>query len=197
MIPDDKPTIGERYVRATESKRLSVTLERPGDVDMLIAAGWVKDGLGTTLFRLRGEFDGLNRLELAQAANRLTARVLTLAAMPSLAGAREALGDFAVSLATRQRFMEPDDVVRSIAGHALDLWLDPLCPSCGGRGFNGGYGSPRMRCAACHESGQRALRFGGKTEASHQFGRALLNEMDRKTLYVEGRMRDFMRSWCA
>lgn len=197
MIADDRLTTAEHYVRATESIHLEVMTERRGDVDMLIAAGWVKDGLGTTLFRLRSEFDGMNRLELAQAADRLTARVMTLSAMPSLAAARGALGAFAVSLATRKRFMEPDDVVRSIAGHALDLWLDPLCPSCGGRGFNGGYGSPRLRCAACHESGHRALRFGGKTEASHQFGRALLNEMDRKTLYVEGRMKDFMRSWCA
>lgn len=54
---EERPTIGERYSSATESSNLKVSSERRGDVDMMIAAGWVPDTLGALLYRLRVEFD--------------------------------------------------------------------------------------------------------------------------------------------
>jgi hypothetical protein len=42
---------------ALESHHLKLSTDRAGDVDLLIACGWVRDGLGATLYRLRAEFD--------------------------------------------------------------------------------------------------------------------------------------------
>jgi hypothetical protein len=48
--------VEERYSRAINSSHLEVT-EFAGDIDSLVAAGWVRDSLATTLYRLRVEFD--------------------------------------------------------------------------------------------------------------------------------------------
>lgn len=48
--------VEERYARSIQSSHLEVTIY-PGDVDALIASGWIRDGLATTLYRLRVEFD--------------------------------------------------------------------------------------------------------------------------------------------
>lgn len=48
--------VEERYSRSIQSSHLEVTIY-PGDVDALIACGWVRDGLATTLYRMRVEFD--------------------------------------------------------------------------------------------------------------------------------------------
>ena len=55
-MTDDRATIKERYTRAMGASRLIVS-ERPGDVDLLIAAGWVEEGLATSLYRLMSEYD--------------------------------------------------------------------------------------------------------------------------------------------
>ena len=55
----DAPTIGERYSSATESSNLRAHPDRPGDVDLMIASGWIADGLATSLYRLRSEFDAV------------------------------------------------------------------------------------------------------------------------------------------
>lgn len=55
----DRPTIGERYANATESSDLRVLADRRGDADTLIAAGWISEGFGTSLYRLRTEFDAV------------------------------------------------------------------------------------------------------------------------------------------
>jgi hypothetical protein len=56
MNLDDRPTIGERYASATESSDLRMRVEG-GDVDVIIAAGLVPDGLATALYRLTVEYD--------------------------------------------------------------------------------------------------------------------------------------------
>lgn len=186
----DKPTMPERYARAMESSHLEMSNERAGDVDLLIAAGWVKEGLGTMLYRLRVEFDSVNQLELRK-ADQLTARVLTLMKLRTLPSAREALWVFAVRHATRVKFMVSNKAVGQIMGQALDAWLDPLCHTCDGRGFTGGSGKAIVLCTVCHGSGRRTLML-GKSPEGHEFGRGLMNEMDRKTQYVSSRMRTYM-----
>lgn len=57
MSQDDRPTLPERYARAVNSSRLVVVERTRGDVDLLIAAGWVENHLGTMLYRLATEFD--------------------------------------------------------------------------------------------------------------------------------------------
>lgn len=56
MTRDASPTIEERYGRAINSSHLEVR-ESAGDVDKLIAAGWIKDGMGPMLYRLQVEWD--------------------------------------------------------------------------------------------------------------------------------------------
>jgi hypothetical protein len=47
----------ERYLTAVNAKKLALNLEAPCTLDLLTAAGWVRDELGLCLFRLRGEYD--------------------------------------------------------------------------------------------------------------------------------------------
>ena len=54
---DDRPTLVEQYSRAIGSSHLEVSARTRGDVDVLIAAGWVTNHLGTMLYRLAAEFD--------------------------------------------------------------------------------------------------------------------------------------------
>lgn len=54
---DERPVLEERYASAVRSSHLRSTSERAGDVDLLVAAGWVREGLATAMYRVRGEFD--------------------------------------------------------------------------------------------------------------------------------------------
>lgn len=56
---EDRPTLPERYARAMQSTHLEVLVDERCSVDLLVAAGWVKDGLGTMLYRLRTEYDAV------------------------------------------------------------------------------------------------------------------------------------------
>lgn len=214
---EDRPGLAERYTRAIDSNHLEVKPIERGAVDYLIAAGWVADGLGVMLFRLRSEFDAV-RAEQRQAERNLiaaealakhgtdlakaiahqaaedaalTARALILIHLKSLAPTKEALGKFAALLATRERYMKPDAAVAKIAGRALDWWLDPLCPACNGTGATGALGQPRTICTACHGSKVRQVRL-APDEAGHQFGKGLMNRMDAKCDLVAGKMRRFL-----
>ena len=53
------PGTGERYAAATQTSNLRCNAESRGDVDMLIAAGWIAEGLGTSLYSLQIEFDAV------------------------------------------------------------------------------------------------------------------------------------------
>ena len=187
---EDRPTLAERYSRAMESSHLEVKPER-GDVDFLIAAGWTGESLGTDLYRTRMEFDGLNKRELAQADTSLIARVMALAQMGSLGQTKQTLGRFAMAHATRAKFNGSAESVMAITGVALDVWLDPNCHHCTGRGFTGGFTSPMAWCSPCQHTGNRRVRL-AKSEDAHQFGRSLLNEMDRKCNRVTGLMKRFL-----
>lgn len=132
--------------------------------------------------------------QLAQDAERaaLTARALIMVHLKSLREARDATGRYAVQMATQQRFMQPDDVVEAIASRALAVWIDPTCPACEGRGFNGEPGAARLLCRACNGSGRRTVEL-WSTQAGEQFGRALLVNMDRKTEAVNRMMHSYLR----
>jgi hypothetical protein len=234
---DERRTIEETYARAQGSSHLEMSFERRGDVDVLIAAGWVNESLGTRLFRLRkGYLDVLPGLSMAQAdrakllrqadevdkqrdawtpgmddallvkciteaarlrseaaAAMLTAHLMALIHLPGLDETKRDLATFASALATKRRFMMPDKIVMAIAGRALDSWLDPLCHHCTGRGFSGGYSAHRTLCKHCGGTGRRYPRL-GKTDADHEFGRALLVEMDRKAEAVSRSMSRYLRA---
>lgn len=50
------PTISERYTRAIGASSLRLSAAS-GAVDLLIAAGWIEDGLATSVYRLMAEYD--------------------------------------------------------------------------------------------------------------------------------------------
>lgn len=56
-MPDEPVTIAERYSRAIKSDHLRMNERVAGDVDLLIAAGWVHDSMAMQLYRLAVEFD--------------------------------------------------------------------------------------------------------------------------------------------
>lgn len=233
---EDRPTIQERYIRATKSSQLGVT-EKPGDVDAIIAAGWIEDGLGPMLYRLTCEFDAikgehalvarsLNALqqqreatedlkkaerEMAfgptkalQHARRIaeleyriqhepaTDLALILMRMKTLPAARDALGRWAVVKATTGRFMVPDTVVLKLVGRVLQAFLDPNCHGCQGRGFNGGYGAPKVFCRTCKDHSGKARDALGQDAAERLFCKTLLSEMDRKLDEVSRLMARFL-----
>lgn len=193
MVEDPtRPTLEERYARAVDTADMSVSLERRTPVDLLISAGWTRESLGTALYRLKTEFDAVRGdLRLAGAGITLTDFLLVLSGLQTLRSTRDALGRFSVAYATRQKYMVPDDTVLKIAGKALQYWLDPQCHSCSGRGFNGGFGLPLVLCTACHGSKKREATF-HHTAAGHEFARALLCEMDRKTEHVNTMLKRFL-----
>ena len=176
MTPLDRPTLDESYSRAISSSHLTVL---PGrcSVDYLIAVGWVRDGLGASLFRLRSEWD-------------------SNATLRSMREASARLGAFALQVAARVGFRADTSAVREISGRALELWLDPNCPMCNGRGYSGGFGVPLVLCTNCDATGRRIHARGfrlARSDAGHDFGRCLVDEMDRKANFVVDSMRRYLR----
>lgn len=206
----DAPTIEERYSRAMNSSRLIIDERTRGDVDILIAAGWTaaasqhkshehhvelhrRRRLAVSLYRLATEFD-MVRAELhGRGAVGPTQMLMILSRLKTLAEAKELLGTYSTIRATKLRFMQPDDVVAQVTGRALALWMDPLCHSCEGRGFTGGYGAPRVVCKHCRGSGTRRGQAGKDAEERRFIG-ALLSEMDGMLAEVGAAMRTMLRS---
>lgn len=156
---DDEPvTLAERYVSASHSSHLRL---EPGrcDVDMLIAAGKVSSPLGALLWRLRAEFDAARATAPGgPAAMNLTERALVLLEMRSLHACKQQLWSSVLQL------LESDETLligqgeaAELAGRVLDAWLDPTCPGCEGRGFNGARhrGDQRITCRGCRGTGKR------------------------------------------
>ena len=126
-----------------------------------------------------------------------TARALILMRLPSLYETLQALHKFSDGFAFRQRFPRRPGEVERITARALELWIDPHCPSCGGRGSRGGFTSPLQLCTDCDHTGNRAVgprwyRL-DQTPVGHQFGRGLMTEMDRMTENVGRAMSRFLR----
>lgn len=187
MTDTDPPTVAERYQRATHSSHLRLQEQR-GDVDYLIAAGWLRDGLGALMYRLRQEFD-LVRESVRKGALNQTERLLVLSQLKTLRSARDAFGSFAIVQATKVQFMQNDAAAASIAGRVLDVWLDPNCHHCDGRGFTGGShrGEPTVLCRPCRGSGHRRDWI-GKTQEERQFASRLLAELEQQQAHIDAQM---------
>lgn len=70
-LEDPRPTIGERYIRATHAKNLRVGEHNPA-ADMILAAAMQHNPLGTLLFRLQSEYDQI-KVEIGNAEDRALA----------------------------------------------------------------------------------------------------------------------------
>jgi len=194
---EDRPTTGERYANATESSNLRVIADRRGDADVLIAAGWCSDTLGASLARLKTEFDTV-RAEIRSTTNAtVTERALVLMQLKTLRGTREVLGALARGRATRTGFDRPVDEINKLAGRVLDVFLDPLCGKCDGRGFNGAgrheQSGPQIKCGTCKATGRRKSRLGAD-EAETAFAHALLADIEEKASRFDQQLAKRLRS---
>lgn len=131
---------------------------------------------------LRSDAAALRRMALGQA---LTERLLALIEMKTLRESRQALGEYAQWLATKERFMEPPAVVDKLAGRVLDVFLDPTCHTCSGTGQIGsGYQNETMRtCDTCGGSGHRRDSIGNGPRA-RWFAFVLLGNMQREVAHA-------------
>lgn len=190
---EDRPSIAERYATAMESSNLRVNLERGCDTDVLMAAGWASAPLGINLCRLRTEYDSAKAEVRGQGATPFIDMVLALSKMPSLYSVKEELGRYAVRHATLRRFMEPDSVVRSLVGQALQMYLDPICHKCHGVGKKGGYGLPEVICKHC-EGGRRTFKLAGRSDEQREFLKFLLASMEANASNAEESMKRLLRT---
>jgi len=227
--------VEEKYARAISTSHLEVKsyLLPAGDVDTIIAAG-MSEPLGVLLVRLRTEWDAISVREAKEAADSLTARVLILMHLRSLAPVKQAIQSFALCksashgcdpsgklrdelgamtkrlgedlaaetravLIANHRAKAAEVAAAAIAhqqsmarlvGKVLDVWLDRLCDPCEGRGFSGGYGTPKIMCTKCGGSGSRRQGQLSPDNSEHQFGLWLLNVLDSK---CSGSMRQMQR----
>ena len=182
----DAPTIAERYQIATGSSQLRAKEGGTSDLDLLMAAGWARS-LGTLLLRLEGEFAEVEADVRKTAADDRTAQALIFMHLRTLRQTKEELGKLAVSVATKIRFMQPDEAVYKLAGRCLVVWLDKNCPKCEGRGFLGGAGTPRIKCHPCCGTGKRAQSLPQSAE-ERRFVERLLATMDALRDAAEARI---------
>lgn len=190
----------EKYARAVNSSHLEM---KPGmdAISVIIAAGWVRDGLGTILYRLRTEHDAakgnLRRIAALPEVSSADAN-LVASQLKSLHAATLAVRRFAINSAKRHagRMRYHGDDAPEVGVRALGYWLDPLCHTCNGRGFLGGSGVPVEVCKHCHGSG-RTLPKLSKSEAGQQFGYLLISEFERKTTRVGEQIKRYLRQEAA
>lgn len=191
-----------------------------GDVDVIGAAGMAGDSLGALLFRLVGEWDACKgekalyeaeaaRLyeaqrrahkagqtdeakQLAEDARRevMTGRAMILLQLGTLRQAKQALFSRVLSLIAEKGQPSLENVAAALTGRILDVFLDPTCPPCEGRGFNGGHhrGERQIICRACRGSGSRRDDV-GKTPSERFLAALMLAEMSRKMTEAEKSIR--------
>lgn len=113
----------------------------------------------------------------------VTGRAMVLMGLRSLRGAKQAMLNFTLCKAEHMAVESDAIALAELVGKVMDVWLDRLCHFCGGVGFTGGYGTPRLMCVGkskCGGSGSRRQGQLGENQAEQAFGLWLLNVMDSK-----------------
>lgn len=193
-----RPTVIERYASAQNSTNLTVKAGRRTDADVLIAAGWSKDHLGLLLWRLKAEWDSVDKprpvrgaalQDLARALSGPEDKALPITRAHALAYAwhRQELVKLAGKLKSlgtaREAVMawaEAHKIGRQVALDCLHWWLDQTCGTCDGTRYQPVPGTRRLsgkHCPACRGTGQRHIPHG-------KDGRWMLDAMDRATASV-------------
>jgi len=136
------------------------------------AAHWV-------LFERRRFAELAEEIRAGARAQAATSMALIMTKLKTLREAKAALVEFAWRQARRHYICWPEHVMAAIVGQALDIHLDATCHHCQGRGFNGGFGGPRIQCKPCGETGARSKQHIGRDDQTRDFGGYLLDEMKR------------------
>lgn len=113
-------------------------------------------------------------------------RMTVMTKLKSREAAKAEVRRMAASRAER-RGADFGDHLRDLAWQALSVWLDPRCSPCGGRGFNGGFGVPKIMCKHCEGSTSRRDAI-GKTQAEGAFIRALVGDIEEALQRFESGM---------
>jgi len=169
---DDRPTVEESYISASNTSNLSVKAERRGDGDVIICAGWSRSRTGQALMRLRSEWDAAEKPR-AQSAEAIQALARTLSAsepgplqlkqaqdlaanwllqaqmelmgkLKSLPDVREQL---ALDVVDKWRVIDSRQLIAKVIKH----WLSPACSCCQGRRWQMIPGTPMLSSRACGE----------------------------------------------
>lgn len=172
-------SISERYTRAIFSSHLEQRVEA-SDLDTLIAAGKANETLGTSLMRLRAEFDSIS--------TRRGSRHM----IPRLHSAHSVwikLLGLIVARVPHSLDLTQDEAV-DMAARLLDHWCDSNCPVCTGRGTIGGDVAPQFICNACGGSKVRSLMWPIELQA---FADSIAGEMEMSVDTACRRIRYLLR----
>ena len=174
-----KPTLDEKYARAINATDLRMVDGRTGSADLLAAFG-ISAGLGALLQRLRQEYDTVAQ-DVRRAGNDShTEAVLIFMHLKTLREAKNALGQYAMVMATKRRHMLTDKDVLVLTGKVLAAWLDQKCRKCNGTKVLGGYnGKTQSMCRACGGTGNSHSEL-GKTDPERLFCAQLMMDMTTK-----------------
>ena len=174
----------ERYSRAVRSSNLACPLDRPAEVDVLIAAGTVRDSIGVDLLRLRTDYDAISGMPGGRRGMQL---------LRNMAPTRDRLVKFASELAAAKQFDFTADQLLAIVVRVLDLFLDPTCPPCGGTGMLGKHGTVRNTCPHCGGTKRRRLMW--ESDDAERFVQLIQVKMEEKLdsarLQISQRLRRF------
>lgn len=209
MTECPRPDVEERYLVASHASDLTVSGERTGPADLLIAAGWSPSRLGAAALRLHSEWSAaspprfpdrelIDRIALTLPLrggkrDRAAAHAQAMhwhgvelrrvyAGLHSLPGVREQL----VHQALRRGVESPVGLVKAVLHH----WLNPVCPACHGRKYapvKGTAGLSGKACSSCHGTGSTESPGG-------QDGRWLLNYLDRCVAVARGSIKKRLRT---
>lgn len=139
----------------------------------------------------------------------LSDRLLVRGELRALSLVSQALGSYALDVATRHglrcdfdaagvQVRSPDrlmdEEIRAIVGQVVDAWVDRACADCTGRGMIGGYsGEPAVICRSCRGGGGRPPQVFSRLARGQALAERLLVLMDRATETTQRSMRGYLR----
>ena len=136
----------------------------------------------------------IDRIRAERRAYLLGERQALQVAMRHLQPVYEVMHSLAVATAIVMELDQPAEAVRAIAQRVIDAWLDPLCPGCDGRGYNGGRhrGEQRVTCRACRGMRMRSNTIAENAEQA-RLVRALSDEVATAFFGLQAGMRARLR----
>jgi hypothetical protein len=149
------------------------------------------------LYRLRIEYDKVDKRSLARVNVTVTNVLLALTHVRSLMPVREALRRFVSGQAWREGMELDQETLHRVADRVLDHFLDPICSVCNGTQFKVVTGTGRLSgeaCSNCLGSGKRALFYGEGAQAEeYELTRAARDAIQRKMNKFDQRVGNLLR----
>jgi len=212
----ERPNVEETYISAGNTSNLVMDTREGAPAraaDILVAAGWSASILGSALMRLHSEYDGAERLRIAEPAQFINdaapRRPLAGKATASEVAAKaKALADRAneQSVLLLMGQLKSFRGVQAMAQHVARLWqlhkpeetadavvwwwLDKTCRACSGLKFERAPGAPALSakaCRSCKASGELPLPGG---DGGYRLARMLDESVERARASIKKRLRN-------